>query len=245
MARHPTPQPDRTRHAQAPTSPPSAVRGIHAQIRDDIVTLRFKPGARLSENELALRFGTSRAPVREALIRLVDEGLIEVRPQRGSFVSRISLAAMQRARFVREALEVATVRRAAERGLSARAQTDAMTALVEQEKAQAEPERFTLADDAFHRTFADDIGIAQIWSVLEREKTQFDRIRFLSLPARTSVESLIAEHREILDAVLRRDVEGAEAAMRVHLSGVLKVAETLAAEHPELIVNDAQSSEAL
>jgi DNA-binding GntR family transcriptional regulator len=220
-------------------SPPSVmVRSIHAQIRQDIVTLRLRPGARLSENELALRFGTSRAPVREAIIRLVEEGLIEVLPQRGSFVSRISLAAMQRARFVREALEVAIVRQAAERGLSHDTQEKIASTLHEQERAQGDPERFTIADDAFHRALADDIGIAQIWAVLEREKSQFDRIRFLSLPVVTPVASLIAQHRSILAAVLRRDPEAAAAAMRAHLSEVLKSAETLATQHPDLILND-------
>jgi DNA-binding GntR family transcriptional regulator len=223
----------------AASPPPTAVRAIHSQIRYDIVTLRLRPGARLSENELALRFGTSRAPVREALIRLVEEGLIEVRPQRGSFVSRISLAAMQRARFVREALEVAIVRRAAERGLSPAAHREAAAALAEQEQVQDEPERFTLADDAFHRVLAEDVGIAQIWAVIEREKSQFDRIRFLSLPAVTPVAALIVQHRDILSAILRRDVEAAEAAMRLHLSAVLKSAETLATQHPDLILDDA------
>ncbi|WP_441997726.1 GntR family transcriptional regulator [Microvirga sp. 2TAF3] len=223
----------------AASQPSVTVRGIHAQIRQDIVTLRLRPGVRLSENELALRFGTSRAPVREALIRLVEEGLIEVLPQRGSFVSRISLAAMQRARFVREALEVAIVRRAVERGLSSSAQEKAVATLAEQEQAQGDPERFTLADDAFHRALADDIGIAQIWTILEREKSQFDRIRFLSLPVITPVASLIAQHRDILAAILKRDSDAAESAMRVHLSEVLKSAETLAAEHPDLILNDA------
>jgi DNA-binding GntR family transcriptional regulator len=193
---------------------------------------------RLSENELAHRFGTSRAPVREALIRLVEEGLIDVLPQRGSFVSRISLAAMQRARFVREALEVAIVRRAAERGLSRQAQKNAAAILIEQEHVQPDPERFTLADDAFHRTFADDIGIPQAWAVLEREKSHFDRVRFLSVPSRTPVASLIAQHRDILDAVLRRDPETAETAMRAHLSEILKITDTLASEHPDLIIDD-------
>src|SRR3954463_12377640 len=97
-------------------TPPSG--SIYSQLRHEIVMLHLRPGARLSENELAARFGTSRAPVREALIRLVEDGLIEVRPQRGSFVSRISLKAVERARFVREALEAAIVRRGAEQGIS-------------------------------------------------------------------------------------------------------------------------------
>jgi GntR family transcriptional regulator, rspAB operon transcriptional repressor len=225
--------------AKGGSLPPATMRSIHAEIRNDIVTLRLKPGERLSENELALRFGTSRAPVREALIRLVEEGLIEVLPQRGSFVSRISLGAMQRARFVREALEVAIVRRAAERGLSDGAMKQVRAALAEQEQARDDPERFTFADDAFHRTIADDVGISQIWAVLEREKAQLDRVRFLSLPRVTPVAALIVQHKEIVAAIVRRDPAAAEAAMRAHLSEVLKIAETLAAKYPDFIVNDA------
>jgi DNA-binding GntR family transcriptional regulator len=75
--------------------------------------------------------------------------------------------------------------------------------------------------------------------VLEREKSQFDRIRFLSLPAVTPVASLIAQHKAILAAVLDRNPQAAEEAMRVHLSEVLKSAETLAAAHPDLILDDA------
>ena len=215
------------------------VRSIHAQIRHDIVSLRLRPGERLSENELALQFGTSRAPVREALIRLVEEGFIKVLPQRGTFVTSISLAAMQRARFVREALEVAIVRRAAERGLSPAAKAQAQAILAEQEQARRDPERFTRADDAFHRTIAEDVGIAQIWAVLEREKAQLDRVRFLSLPAITPVDDLIRQHKGIVAAIERRDPDAAEAAMRAHLSEVLKIVEKLAAKHPDLIVDDA------
>jgi DNA-binding GntR family transcriptional regulator len=200
--------------------------------------LRLRPGTRLSENELALRFGTSRAPVREAIIRLVEEGLIDVLPQRGSFVTRISLAAMQRARFVREALEVAIIRLAAGHGLSPAAHAAATSSLIQQERAPEDPERFTDADDAFHRAFADDIGIAHLWAVLEREKSQLDRVRFLSLPSVTPIASLIVQHRDILAAVLRRDPDAAEAAMRVHLSEVLKSAETLATAYPDLIADD-------
>ena len=215
------------------------VRSIHGQIRHDIVSLRLRPGERLSENELALQFGTSRAPVREALIRLAEEGFIKVLPQRGSFVTSISLAAMQRARFVREALEVAIVRRAAERGLSPAAKAQVQATLTEQEQARRDPERFTRADDAFHRTIAEDVGIAQIWAVLEREKSQLDRVRFLSLPAITPVDDLIRQHKGIVAAIERRDADAAEAAMRGHLSEVLKIVEKLAAKHPDLIVDDA------
>lgn len=213
-------------------------RPIYAQLRQDIVSLRLRPGTRLSENELAQRFGTSRAPVREALIRLVDDGLIDVRPQRGSFVSRISLAAMERARFVREALEVAIIRRAAEQGISGSAHAAAEAAIAAQLGARDDPERFTQLDDAFHRSFAEGTSLASVWAIIEREKAQFDRIRYLSLPAVTPVDVLIEQHRSILKAVLDRASDSAERAIRIHMSEVLRITEGLAQRHPDLIVMD-------
>lgn len=233
--RSPLPREPRPSESAATTQPPS-VRSIHATLRRDIVTLRLMPGARLSENELAQRFGISRAPVREALIRLVEEDLIMVLPQRGSFVSQISLKAMRRARFVREALEVATVRRAAGEGLPPAVLARLETAVADQEASRANSELFSAAEDAFHRALADGIELEGLWAVVEREKAQFDRVRFLSLPMVTPVDLLIRQHRAILAAVVARDPAAAEAAMREHLSEVLKIASSLAERHPDLIV---------
>jgi DNA-binding GntR family transcriptional regulator len=219
------------------THPPNP-RSIYAILRQDIVTLRLMPGEKLSENELALRFGTSRAPVREALIRLAEDGLIDVLPQRGSFVSRISLRAMERARFVREALEIAIVRRAAEQGIRQDVREGAEACLAAQEQAREDPEQFTQLDDLFHRGFAEGVGLDGVWAVIEREKAQFDRIRFLSLPAGTPVDELIEQHRAILAAVLNRQSLAAEEAMRKHMSEVLKIARDLASRHPDLILAD-------
>ena len=212
-----------------------STRAIYGVLRQDIVTLRLKPGMRLSENELAARFGTSRAPVREALIRLVDDGLIDVRPQRGSFVSRISLRAMERARFVREALEVAIIRRAAEQGISDTARAQCEAAIEAQLEARDDPERFTQFDDLFHRAFAEGTALDGVWAVVEREKVQFDRVRILSLPAVTPVDVLIAQHTAILAAVTNRQPIAAEEAIRRHMSEVLQIADDLALRHPDLI----------
>jgi len=226
------------RGAQNPAGAPSSVDDIHDVIRDEIITLRLMPGAKVSENELARRFNTSRTPVREALLRLVDEGLVEVWPQRGTLITPISLQAVRRARFVREAIEVSVFRKAAIEGLSAAvlAQLDAIMA--EQDAAREDPVRFTEADDAFHRAFANGIAVGDIWTVLEREKAQFDRLRFLSLPNVTPVSVLIEQHEKMIAAVRARDPDAAEKAVRHHLSEVLKVTEQLSARYPDLIVND-------
>jgi GntR family transcriptional regulator, rspAB operon transcriptional repressor len=209
---------------------------IYAVLRADIATMRLRPGARLSENELAARFGTSRAPVREALIRLVEDGLIEVRPQRGSFVSPISLQAMEQGRLVREALEVAIVRRACEQKLSSEAIARCETAISQQVASKRDPERFTYYDDMFHRAFAEATSLNGVWAIIEREKVQFDRLRILSLPEVTPVNLLITQHRDILAAVARGNADKAEKAIRAHLSEVLRITDDLALKHPEIIV---------
>jgi DNA-binding GntR family transcriptional regulator len=221
---------------------PVSAATIYETIRRDIVRMRLRPGERLSENELGLRFGTSRTPVREAIVRLVDDGLIEVWPQRGTFVSRISLRAIKRARFVRNALELGIIREAAEHGLPEVALKEAERAIAEQRKAGNDPNRFTDADDKFHRTFANAIGYGDIWSIVESQKAEFDRIRFLSLPEVTPVDLLIRQHRAILKAVVARDAETAEKILRAHLSIVVETTVALMRTNPDLINDDAGES---
>jgi DNA-binding GntR family transcriptional regulator len=213
----------------------SPVRSIYAILRRDIVTMRLRPAERLSENELAARFRTSRAPVREALIRLVEDGLIDVRPQRGSFVSRISLKAMERARFVREALEVAIIRRVAEQGVPDAIRAELEDAIARQLEARNDPEKFTELDDFFHRGFARAALLNSVWDVIEREKAQFDRVRYLSLPASTPVDVLVKQHRAILSAAVEKRPAAAEKAVRTHMSEVLRIVGGLAAAYPDLI----------
>ncbi|MGA8353133.1 MAG: GntR family transcriptional regulator, partial [Solirubrobacteraceae bacterium] len=94
----------------------SRARGrVYAILRDAIVSAEFEPGQRLSESELAERLGVSRTPIREALVRLRDDRLVEIVPQLGTYVSRISRQAIDDAQFVRSALEGAAVRIAATR----------------------------------------------------------------------------------------------------------------------------------
>jgi DNA-binding GntR family transcriptional regulator len=145
---------------------------------------------------------------------------------------------MERARFVREALEVAIISQAAERGISAEIHARIEASLVAQKEAHDEPERFTQFDDLFHRTFAEGADLAAVWAIIEREKAQFDRIRYLSLPAETPVAVLIEQHRAVLSAVLDRKPAAAAAAMRRHMSEVQKIAKNLAAQHPTLIIAD-------
>jgi DNA-binding GntR family transcriptional regulator len=90
-------------------------RQVERALRQAIVTMRIRPGEMLSEQDIARRFGVSRQPVREAFIKLGEADLVRILPQRGTLVVKISRAAVEDARFIREAVECAVARAAAER----------------------------------------------------------------------------------------------------------------------------------
>ena len=210
---------------------------VYDSVRRAIVQLRFRPGNPLSEAEIGRQLGVSRQPVREAFIKLSEEGMLEIRPQRGTFVRLISIREVQNARFLREAIEVAIVRKA-----SAEADAGHLTAIaasVEGQRAVAKSSdnvEFLRLDDAFHQTIARSADCDDAWRVLEHLKAQMDRVRYLSLPNATPLDIIIEQHVQILEALERRDAAGAEAAMRAHLSEVLTSLPKLAAEHPSFFV---------
>lgn len=192
---------------------------VYEELRRAILELRLEPGSKISEAEMAKRLGVSRQPVREAFGRLARAGYLRIQPQRATEIVKISTREVMNARFIREALEVATVRKAcAEAGDEMLARLDGL--LAEQADAQADDDRqlFHRLDDAFHQVIAEAADCAFAWTLIDEQKAQMDRVRFLSLEFGQQV--VLEEHREIVDALRRRDADAAEAAMRGHLSKI-------------------------
>ncbi len=211
---------------------------VYDLLRDAIIQLKLRPGNPLSESELARRLDVSRQPVREAFIKLAEAGLVEVRPQRGTWVLMISRREVETARFVREAVEVAFVRKAAvEAGEGAVAALRQSIQRQEAAQAAGDSPEFLRHDEAFHLAIARAAGCESAWKPLETLKAQMDRVRFLSFPEATPVGTLIAQHRAIAEAVAARDPDAAEAAMRRHLGEILKSLPKLAAAHPDLFTD--------
>jgi len=202
-------------------------------VRQAIVQLRFQPGNPLSEAEIGRQLGVSRQPVREAFIKLGEVGLVEIRPQRGTFVRLISIREVETARFIREAIEVAIARKAA-----AEAPDDDLAAigrLVEQQRAVAlsgDNAAFLRCDETFHQAVAASAGCVDAWRVLEGLKAQMDRVRYLSLPDATPFTVIIDQHAAVLRGLHERSPDAAAAAMRQHLSEILISLPRLAREHP-------------
>lgn len=207
-------------------------------VRQAIVQLRFRPGYLLSEADVARQLGVSRQPVREAFIKLAEVGLVEVKPQRGTFVMLISIRQVQNVRFIREAIEVAVVRKAALEASPARIE-EFRRLLDAQRAAEANGDHveFLRLDEAFHQALAHSVGTDYAWRVLENLKAQMDRVRYLSMPDATPIDVLIGQHAAVIDAIARHAPDEAEAAIRAHLSEILTSLPRLAQAHPELFAD--------
>ncbi|AXS39716.1 GntR family transcriptional regulator [Breoghania sp. L-A4] len=205
---------------------------LYRILRERIIQSDLQPGCRISESEIAAAYGLSRQPVREAFIKLAEEGLLEIRPQRGTFVRKIAVSAVIDARFVREAIEADVIKLLAADPDPALA-AELRRQLVEQRKLTGhDAVGFIALDELFHRTLAEAAGKAYAWNVVEGVKAQMDRVRYLSA-FQFPLEKLVAQHTAITEAIASGDVPAAEAAMRGHLREVLNDLPVIAAERPE------------
>jgi DNA-binding GntR family transcriptional regulator len=224
------------RHASGPITPMRRQTigvQIHALLRREIIAGRLLPRATLSEQDLSQRFGVSRTPVREALIKLAEENLVETYPQYGSFVSPIKLSDVFDSQFVREAVECAAIERAISRVDDE--QIDGLRKIMERQsmlESAGDEEGFFLADEQLHAFILEIAGHAKAWRVVENAKAQLDRVRFLTMRLPKKRSSVIAEHSVVVDRFIARDSAGAVEAMRAHLRGVFHSVEILQRENP-------------
>lgn len=219
--------------AEQPLPRVTSAIAIHRRLQAAILAMELPPGTALQDKLISLEFQVSRTPVREALIRLAEEGLVEMRPQSGTFVSRIRAEAIPEAQDIRLALEGMTVRRAAEAaGPQGLARLDALLARQRAAATANDMAGFHEADEAFHEAIADLAGRPATWRLVRGVKLQIDRARRLTLPVPGRMRQVTQEHRAIRMAIAARDAEGAEAAMRAHLSVLLPDVAALRTQYP-------------
>jgi GntR family transcriptional regulator, rspAB operon transcriptional repressor len=201
---------------------------VFRYLRDQIVRGVLPPDTPLVEVEVAKQLRISRTPVREALIKLAEEELVRIYPQRGSFVAPISLEAVHDAQIIREHLECALMADVAQRI------TPAWQSLLEENlDKQKHAERrsngalFYELDESFHAMLGEISGRARVWKMILQAKVHMDRVRYLSHQEPGHIKKLIVQHRDIVGALTRHDAAAATEAMRQHLRMVFSTIRTL------------------
>lgn len=193
----------------------------YERLRDAIISMDMPPGTAISEKKIALEQGISRTPIREAIMRLHREKLVEVVAKSGTFVARIPVSALPEALIARRALEGMTVKSAAK--CAKRSHVLELYAVIERQREMAELgniKGFHAADENFHELIARIGKLSGLWQLVQQVKLQVDRFRVLTLPEEGRMAMVVEEHTAIVDAINAGDEAMACQKMEAHLSGL-------------------------
>jgi DNA-binding GntR family transcriptional regulator len=183
---------------------------VYESIRESIVSLRLEPGGMIYENELSEALNVSRTPIREAIRLLVNEQLLDVLPQRGTRIAKISERKVGEARFIREHLEIGAFRVAARLWNDDEHQQvkETIIGLLEKQKAAADAEDIALflqLDESFHQAIMGMIGNSTLLQVIYHMRGHLNRVRFLALQQFKHMDRVIDEHRDLFASIEQRD----------------------------------------
>ncbi|WP_320129523.1 GntR family transcriptional regulator [uncultured Sphaerochaeta sp.] len=211
----------------------TASEEIYQKLRNEILSLRFEPGQELNLQLLATQLQVSRSPVRDALMKLSGDNLVDIFPQRGTRVSCIDLKQVEEERFLRKSLEQSAVRKfvpiakCKELGQMEDAITLQQRAMVSKDFNQ-----FLEADDTFHAAIFSGIDMDRIWNLICSQGGNHHRIRLLSFAEKDVLGNIIEQHRAMLDAIKQKDLETVLAIEHRHLDKLLEETEFMIKRHP-------------
>lgn len=212
-------------------------------LRNAIVKLELAPGEVLDKGAICERLGVSRFPVSEALARLQAEGLVDILPQRGSTVSLVRIADVLEYMVIRKALESDAMRivvanltpgliEALQRNMSYQRAADEI----------GDADGFQDRDVEFHNLMLDSMRFVKTKVIIQNARANLDRARRLILSPRPLAVT-IAEHQDILDAIIARDPDRAARALRNHIDTVMVELIGFARQHPEHFADGRQMLE--
>ena len=205
---------------------------IYRQLRADILACSLRPGSQIQERELIERFAVSKSPIRDALLKLEEQNLIEILPRKGYRVKPVSLT---------DARELYDMRVILERECASRAMDQSDAHLKGLDAYRIGPDSDDLSDwIAYHRQFhsaiADLCGNARLAAVARDVIEQFDRLTYtsVSLSGPKGPSQFVDEHVAMIEAIQHRDRRHALSLAKDHVEGAKRIVlETL--EHPTIV----------
>lgn len=208
---------------------------IYRILKMNIMTLNIKPGTIISEADIREALDVSRTPIRESIVRLSEELLMNVYPQKGSFVSLIDLKIVEEAYFMRKILEKAVLKLAvknfSEEGIKELEKNLKFQNIISQVE-EDHSELFFL-DNEFHRIIYKEVQKEKVWNSIQSLSTHYDRVRFLDAVEKTNLVPTLEQHREIIDIIKNKELEKVEAMVDLHLSNFKNKIDYLIKKHPD------------
>ena len=205
-------------------------------LRDAVISMRLEPNSIIAEKELCAELGISRTPLREAVLRLAQEGLVTVVPGDGTFVSRISLRGVLQGYLVRSSIELRMVRLAA-RNYSETFDRDFNILQFLQQDANKRLD-YGLAlrlDTEFHQLICRVAGFPDIWSAIHNATGQLDRLRYRAFDKQGMRKEIEDEHSAIHKALQAQDGDRAHALLRKHLNDISDVIDFVKRDSPDIL----------
>jgi DNA-binding GntR family transcriptional regulator len=215
----------------------NATAQVFEHLRARIVSLALKPGAVLARPALCEYFGLSQSPIREALLRLEEERLVDIYPQHQTRVRAIDLASARQAHFFRLSVELEMVWVLAQQpnpGLGG-----ALQQLVARQRGcldDGDLENFTRIDMDFHKRMYEAADLSDLWALNRSLSGNLDRLRRLHLPLNGKAQSILRQHGGIARCIVQGDAAGAQKMVRDHLSGTLQALDELRVRFPDLML---------
>jgi len=207
---------------------------VQSRLREAILTARLRPGAAVSEHDIVQMLGVSRTPIREALQRLANEGLVEVRPKIGTFVARMDLDRIREALLMREAIECTMLRRLPV--ALGRGDVRALERIVSGHRRAVrvgDLPAIMAADDAFHRMLLDLAQVPGMWRYVREAREMHRRVRVLSRAESDSARRSVTQHAAVVAALGAGQRAKAVELLRGHIRMNAHLAEEMARKHPE------------
>ena len=213
----------------------SKADAVYGELKEAILTGALEPGRPIDKAMICERLGVSRFPVSAAVSRLAYDRLVDVAPQHGSFVSRISINDVRERLFIRSALEGEIAAEAARR--MSRSDKEALAANLKEARFAVEADdraRFYAADVAFHQILTARLGMARASEVLDNLRIHLERVRRLLMSPPGRIREVLREHEAIVAAVERGDAPAAREAINHHLSVTGDLLGKVARQRPEM-----------
>lgn len=210
---------------------------VYDSIRMDILTLAYPPDMKLSEQTIIRALDASKTPIREAMIKLSYEKLVDIYPQRGTFVSKIDFARVSESYFCRVVLEEKIMHLAINNMSSVFIKKCEDILEQHQRVSDNEYKEHFYYDELFHRTIFESVGKMNTWTMLDVFDTDYKRIRFLALVDYQKMKDVILDHRNILDAIIKHDLGLIEHTMKNHLQKIHSEINKILENHGEYFKN--------